>query len=254
MPVDFHDPVNSGMYSGRDADASWDQAIIGALDPRGRDVIDVGCGGGIYSRAWLRLGARTVTGVDSSAPILDAARATAPPGLRLHLGDASATGLPSGSADVVFTRALVHHVPDLTAVAVEAHRLSRPGGCSLVQDRTMDDVDQPGTAEHPRGWFFDVFPRLRDVEAARRPTSEGLRAALVAAGFSEPTVSTAWEVRRRYDDRETYLAEVTSRTGRSILHELNDDELHHLVAELRQRLPRGPVLERDRWTLWCAPR
>lgn len=252
MPVDFQDPVNAESYAGREVDTSWDEAVLGLLDPRGLAVVDVGCGGGIYSRGWLRLGAREVTGVDSSAPILAVAGTGAPPGLRLHLGDAAGTGLRPDSADVVFARALVHHVTDLTAVAAEAHRVLRPGGCYVVQDRTMDDIDQPGTTEHPRGWLFDVFPRLRDVEAARRPTDDGLRTALVAAGFGAPRVSTVWEIRRRYDDREAYLAEIAGRTGRSILHELDDDELRHLVAELRRRLPHGPVLERDRWTLWCA--
>ena len=34
-----------------------------------------------------------------------------------------------------------------------------------------------------------------------------------------------WEVRRRYPDREHYLAEIAARTGRSILHELADAEM-----------------------------
>ena len=36
--------------------------------------------------------------------------------------------------------------------------------------------------------------------------------------------------------------------------ELDDAELDHLVVELRARLPEGPVVERDRWTLWRAVR
>jgi hypothetical protein len=59
-------------------------------------------------------------------------------------------------------------------------------------------------------------------------------------------------VRRRYTDREDYLAEIAQRTGRSILHELSDAELEHLVGELRGRLPEGPVVEQDRWTLWSG--
>ncbi|WP_435738336.1 class I SAM-dependent methyltransferase [Cellulosimicrobium sp. PMB13] len=254
MPIDFDDPANARTYSDRDVDPSWDRAITGVLDPRGRTVVDIGCGGGVYARAWLRLGAAAVTGVDSSASILEAARAQAPAGLDLHLGDAAATGLSAARVDVVFARALVHHVADLPAVVREAHRLLREGGRYLIQDRTMADVDQPGNERHPRGWLFDVFPRLRQVEAARRPDDASLRDALGAAGFDAPSVRRLWEVRRRYDDREAYLAEIGTRTGRSILHELDDDELSYLVSELRGRLPAGPVLERDRWTLWCAVR
>ncbi|MCR6690662.1 class I SAM-dependent methyltransferase [Cellulomonas sp.] len=252
--MDFHDPANARTYSGRDADPAWGRTITSLLDPTGWTVVDVGCGGGVYSRAWLGLGASSVIGVDSSVPILQAARADAPAGLVLRKGDATATGLPDGRHDVVFARALVHHVPDLQSVVAEAHRLLRLGGRYLVQDRTMGDVDQPGSPEHPRGWFFEVHPRLREIEAHRRPDDGALRGAMAAVGLSAPVVRSLWEVRRHYPGRDSYLADVSARTGRSLLHELDDDELVQLVAELRRRLPDGPVVEQDRWTLWCATR
>jgi hypothetical protein len=133
------------------------------------------------------------------------------------------------------------------------HRL-RPGGVLLVQDRTPDDVARPGSATHPRGRLFEVFPRLLDVENGRRPDASVVTAALTAAGFGAVTTTSLWEVRRRYADREQYLAEIATRTGRSILHELSDDELAHLVEELRRRLPDEPLVEQDRWTIWRAER
>jgi hypothetical protein len=36
--------------------------------------------------------------------------------------------------------------------------------------------------------------------------------------------------------------------------ELDDEELAELVVELCHRLPEGPLVERDRWTLWRAGR
>ena len=254
MPIDFHDTANRRTYSGREADASWRAAISGLVDPSGAVVVDVGCGGGTYTRAWHDLGAASVTGIDFSEPILAEARAAHGdlPGISFRPGEATATGLPDACADVVFERALVHHVPDLAAVAAEAARVLRAGGAYLIQDRTPDDVAQPGSPEHPRGWLFEVFPRLLDVENARRPTGASVGEALARAGFRTPTTTSLWEVRRRYADREDYLGEVAERTGRSILHELSDAELDHLVAELRRRLPDGPVVERDRWTVWAG--
>ena len=73
-------------------------------------------------------------------------------------------------------------------------------------------------------------------------------------GFSIVSTTSLWEVRRRHDDREDHLAEIARRTGRSILRHLTDVELQHLVGELRRRLPAGPVIEQDRWTLWRAER
>jgi ubiquinone/menaquinone biosynthesis C-methylase UbiE len=256
VPIDFHDTANRRTYSGREADASWRAAVRGLADPAGAAVVDVGCGGGTYIRAWHDLGAASVTGVDFSEPILDEARAAHGhlPGVEFRLGDAAATGLPAASVDLVFERALVHHVADLAAVAAEAARVLRAGGAYLVQDRTPEDVAEPGSPDHPRGWLFEVFPRLLEVENARRPSAATVAAAMTAAGLSDVTCISLWEVRRRYADREDYLAEIARRTGRSILHELDDAELDHLVEELRARLPEGPVVERDRWTLWRAVR
>jgi SAM-dependent methyltransferase len=254
--IDFKDPANRRTYSDREADVSWRDAVVALVDPRGAHVVDIGCGGGTYLRAWHDLGATTVTGVDSSAPILEAARESHGylPGMSFQLGDAASTGLDATSVDVVFECALIHHVPDLHAVAVEAARILRPGGVLLVQDRTPDDVAQPGSAHHPRGWLFDLFPRLLEIENGRRPDPSRVDAALASAGFVDRTATTLWEVRRRYADREDYLAEIAARTGRSILHQLSDDELAGLVEELRRRLPAGPFVEQDRWTLWRAVR
>jgi SAM-dependent methyltransferase len=254
--IDFHDPRNRRTYAGRAADESWRQAVGGLVAVAGADVVDIGCGGGTCVRAWRELGAATVTGVDFSEPQLASAREEHGDlaGVDFHQGDAASTGLDSGCADVVFERALIHHVPDLGAVAAEAARLLRPGGLVLLQDRTPDDVAQPGSATHPRGWLFDVFPRLLDVENARRPAVSVVTAALASAGFGEITATSLWEVRRRYADRADYLAEIAQRTGRSILHELTDAQLAHLVAELGRRLPEGPLVEQDRWTLWRGVR
>jgi SAM-dependent methyltransferase len=256
MPIDFADPANRRTYSGRDADATWTGLIRGLVEPRGAVVLDVGCGGGTYTRAWSELGARRVVGVDSSAPVLASAREDhgGLPGVEFRLGEAAGTDLPAGEADVVFERALIHHVADLAPVVAEARRLLRPGGTYVVQDRTPDDVALPGAPDSPRGWFFEVFPRLLDVENGRRRSADAVARELEAGGFAEVSISPLAEVRRRYASRDDYLAEIRSRTGRSILHDLDVDELDHLVAELRGRLPDGPLVERDRWTIWSARR
>ena len=256
MPIDFSAEANRRTYSGRSVDDSWRAAVRALVDPAGATVVDVGCGGGTYLRGWSELGAARVVGVDSSAPLLRSAREDHGdlPGADFRLGDAADTGLPPGRADVVFQRALIHHLADLGPVVAEARRLLRPGGAYLVQDRTPDDVALPGSPTHPRGLFLEVFPRLLDVENGRRRTADEVGEELADGGFTGVTTTTLEEVRRRYPAREEYLAEIRTRTGRSILHELDDQELAHLVVELRRELPGGPLVERDRWTLWSARR
>jgi ubiquinone/menaquinone biosynthesis C-methylase UbiE len=217
-------------------------------------VADVGCGGGIYSRAWHELGAEVI-GVDFSEQMVAAAREQAAGLSRISFrqGDATATGLPAASRNVVFERALIHHLKDYKACFAEARRMLVPDGRLIVQDRTPDDVQLPGSPEHVRGYFFERFPRLRTVELARRPTDAAVRDALQATGFRDVKSVTLWELRKTHDDRQGLKQDLTARTGRSILHDLNDDELAELILSIEKQLPAdGPFVEKDRWTVWSA--
>jgi len=252
--IDFHDPAGAGTYSGRIVDASWRDALTALVDVAGADVVDLGCGGGTCTRALHEMGAASVVGVDSSAPILERARSDSgsPAGVAFRLADAAATGLPEACADVVLARALVHHLDDLAPTAREVHRLLRPGGAWVVQDRTAEDVTQPAGPDHVRGVLLELAPQLLEVELARRPQPGAVASALHGAGFTAVSTHHLEETRRTYADVDDYLAEIGARTGRSILHELDDAALARLVDGLRERLPSGPLVERDRWTLWVA--
>lgn len=255
MPIDFHDESNRLTYTRRTVGDEWIRVIRSVVAPEGQRVVDVGCGGGLYSAAWLGLGAASVTGVDFSAAMLSGARERLGPlaGLTLVRGDARATGLPDGGADIVFERALIHHLDDLDACFREARRLLTPGGTLVVQDRTIEDVTRPGSASHLRGYFFERFPALLDVERARRPSTAAVRAAMRGAGFRAVRTLDLEEVRREYDGPEEVRADLLARTGRSLLHELSDPDLVRLADHVAGRLPAtGRVRETDHWTLWVA--
>ena len=110
----------------------------------------------------------------------------------------------------------------------------------------------PGSPEHLRGWFFERFPRLVQIESGRRPTSEAVGQALQATGFVAVRCRTLWEVRRTYASVDTLEQDLVARTGRSILHALDDGELRDLVAFIRERIGAPPIVEKDRWTIWSA--
>lgn len=255
MSIDFHSEQNRYTYSNRHADQGWASAMAHAIDPRGKRVADIGCGGGIYSIAWDELGVASVIGIDFSEQMITAARekSAGRPHVSFQQGRAEATGLPGQSVDVVFERALIHHLETYDACFAEANRLLAPGGQALIQDRTPDDVLIPGSPQHIRGFFFECFPRLQDVEAKRRPTHDAVRTSLLQAGFQDVEANTFWETRRRYDGFEQLSQDLRNRTGRSILHMLSDEELRQLIAFIGDRIGHvGPIVEQDRWTLWTA--
>jgi ubiquinone/menaquinone biosynthesis C-methylase UbiE len=255
MNIDFHAAANRYSYAGREVQSDWVAIIRSLVDPAAKRVADIGCGGGIYSAAWADLGAAEVKGVDFSAEMVRTAseKNLGWTNIAFRQGDALATGLPSGSADIVFERALIHHLKDYDACFQEAARILAGGGRVIVQDRTPEDVSLPGSPEHIRGYFFECFPRLLETERGRRPTTQAVEGALGRAGFGTLQAVTVWETRKHYDDFRGLAADLSGRVGRSILHALTDAELNELVGFIGQRLPVGaPVVERDRWTIWSG--
>lgn len=98
--------------------------------PAGKDVVDVGCGGGALVRDLVALGARPI-GIEISEEQLATARARdGDSGARYLVGRAEALPLDDGSADVVVFMRSLHHVPPqhLEAGLREARRVLRPGG------------------------------------------------------------------------------------------------------------------------------
>jgi SAM-dependent methyltransferase len=256
--VRFDSPTTARTYSDRVADGSWSDWAGSTLAPAGRDVVDIGCGGGIYSRAFAALGARSVRGIDASSQYVEEASANAPlpDGLHFSVGAADATGLPAQSADIVFERALIHHLSDAQRIANarEARRVLKAGGLLAVQDRTLEDV----RSSHPDHWIrstlFDAFPRLLDFERGRRPSRAGYSATLARCGFATIDTLRYDEVRRSYADFAELEAAILARKGKSILYQLTDAELRRYCERLRAKASTHPLIERDPWTVWLATR
>jgi 2-polyprenyl-6-hydroxyphenyl methylase/3-demethylubiquinone-9 3-methyltransferase len=103
------------------------------VDPAGKTVADVGCGGGLFAEELARLGA-SVIGVDPSAPSLETARAHArAAGLTIdyRLGSGERLPLPDACADVACCVDVLEHVDDVPAVLRETARILKPGGIYL---------------------------------------------------------------------------------------------------------------------------
>ncbi|MCP8969643.1 class I SAM-dependent methyltransferase [Ectobacillus ponti] len=256
MGIDFFAEENKGTYAARAADQTWLQLMAERASVQGKIAVDIGCGGGIYSRALIGLGAAQVIGVDFSAEMLAGAAAFCRDEERIlfRQGSAAETGLPAACCDVVLERALTHHLPaeKLPACFVEAHRILRRGGLLVVQNRTPEDCLRPGSSTHLRGYFFQLFPRLIAKETGRRHSSMTMRQALGTAGFADVEEVKLWETRRTYADQKELERDLLGRTGRSILHELTDDELRELASYICARVPKQQIQENDCWTIWLA--
>ncbi|GAA0375903.1 class I SAM-dependent methyltransferase [Paenibacillus motobuensis] len=256
MPMNFHDPNNRSSYSTRKADESWMTLIKTSVDVKNKQVADIGCGGGIYTKALIELGAGHVTGIDFSDEMLIAARKNCAmlPNTAFLKGNAYHSTLPEGQVDIVLERALIHHLNDLNACLKEANRIMKKDGVLIIQDRTPEDCLLPGDENHIRGFFFEKYPKLATKEVSRRYDSDQVQQALLANGFRIDRIVPIWETRRRYSQFGELREDLLLRTGRSILHELTDDQLRDLISFIQDKLSdhTAPIVEKDSWTLWFS--
>ncbi|WP_369963122.1 class I SAM-dependent methyltransferase [Leifsonia sp. EB34] len=113
-----------------------------AGDVTGRRILDVGCGSGPIL-ADLRDRDATVTGVDSSAGMLEQARARLGSTVDLRVVDLAAR-LPfdDDAFDDVIASQVLHYLKDWAPTLAELHRVLKPGGRLIVSE------------EHPTALFL----------------------------------------------------------------------------------------------------
>jgi 2-polyprenyl-6-hydroxyphenyl methylase/3-demethylubiquinone-9 3-methyltransferase len=100
------------------------------LDPNGLRLLDIGCGGGILSEEFARIGCIT-NGIDLSfSSCRSAQRHAIAGGLGVHYQAASAEALPypTGFFDVVVCCDVLEHLPNPAAAIRETARVLKPGG------------------------------------------------------------------------------------------------------------------------------
>ncbi|SES28556.1 Ubiquinone/menaquinone biosynthesis C-methylase UbiE [Gracilibacillus ureilyticus] len=256
MGMDFHSETNRTMYTTRKADTTWVEAIKNLVPVDNiSKAVDIGCGGGIYSKALSDMGIESVTGIDFSESMLEGAKTNCKDyeNISFQHGTAYKTNLDSESYDFILERALIHHLHDLESCFLEAFRLLKKDGVYIIQDRTPEDCLLKGNKTHIRGYLFELFPLLIEKEINRRHDSQHVVQTLRETGFKHIEEIKLWETRAVYENKKQLLNDLTSRTGRSILHELDDNELELLVNHIDQvLLLDNNIIEKDRWTIWKA--
>jgi ubiquinone/menaquinone biosynthesis C-methylase UbiE len=98
---------------------------------RGRRVLDVGCGTGVFLRMCADRGA-LVSGLDAAAEMVASARARVPEA-DLRVGDLQSLPYDDDAFDLVTGFGSFFYAADVVAALREAGRVARPGGAVVVQ-------------------------------------------------------------------------------------------------------------------------
>lgn len=130
-------------------------AMLAMLPPvSGADVLDAGCGPGIYA-AWLAERGARVVGLDVSPRMVELARARLGGRATFNVADLGQplTMLADGAFDLVLSPLALDYVRDWRALFAEFRRVLRPGGRFVFSAvHPADDFYRL----HPGGCYFDV--------------------------------------------------------------------------------------------------
>jgi 2-polyprenyl-6-hydroxyphenyl methylase / 3-demethylubiquinone-9 3-methyltransferase len=200
MNVDTSEIAQFDRFAGSWWDLSGDFRTLHAINPvrlefvssrcelNGAKVLDVGCGGGIFSEALSAAGG-IVTGIDLAPLTLDTARAHAlESGLEIDYLEISVEALAAqraGYFDVISCMEMLEHVPDPQAIVAACAALLKPGGWLFLStvNRTPKSFAMAIVgAEYvlnllPRGTHhYEKFIRPSELEAGLRQAGLTLRA------------------------------------------------------------------------------
>lgn len=123
--------IDRYLRTDRDTAYSLEYAFWLLGDIRDKVVLDLGCGAGEKSAVLVAMGAHVI-GIDLSPHLLEIARKRV---REAEFKEVSVlqTGILSGSVDVVFGIAILHHLP-LEEARDEVFRVLRPGGIAIFQE------------------------------------------------------------------------------------------------------------------------
>ncbi|WP_198597599.1 class I SAM-dependent DNA methyltransferase [Enterovibrio norvegicus] len=104
------------------------QAMLDNLT--GKNVLDLGCGSGVYAQFLLDSGAAEVTCIDASQAMIDIVSRKFSDRVTAYAQDLS-QGVPqeaSDSKDVIICPLMLHYIEDLTSLFNDAYRVLKSGG------------------------------------------------------------------------------------------------------------------------------
>jgi SAM-dependent methyltransferase len=241
--TEYDETLAARYHDGRVLPAAAAQRWMAALRHHlersaGLHILDLGSGTGRFAPLLADAFDADVFGVEP-APAMRAEAARHGHHPRVRYVDGSAAMIPAGDGelDVAFLSMVIHHIPDIPACARELRRVLRAGGVVFIRSVFGDRLD--GIP------YFEFFPSARQLDEARMPTVDAVRAAFEGEGF----VFVALDVVEQEIDGSLahYHARMTQRalsTFKLLSQREIDEGLALMKAAADRQIPPAPVIER----------
>ena len=180
----FGNVFDEGLSSGKSIDNLFVEIpamlkLVKGVRPKGKQLLDLGCGGGMQARRYIQLGA-IVTGIDVSQPLLEIARKRAPKATFLQM-DMRRLSFPKNSFDIVTSSLAMHYVPWKKLVK-QVHKVLKKNGHFIVSTTHPWDDARRRIFEH--GKKYSVAGRIVDLRTGKQR--------VVGNYFSEGVTEADW--------------------------------------------------------------
>lgn len=227
-------------------------------------LLDVGCGPGVHTCQFARaFPDAEVIAVDGESGLLERVRdravregvhgrvRTREAQLPDELGDL-------GTADVIWTSRVVHHLGDQQAALDTLARSVRPGGLLVVVERGLAPrylprdigIGRPGLLARLEALNEDWFTGMRDALPGRTETVEDWPAMLARAGLAPATRSFLTDLPAPLDTRaRSHLHARLARYRDTLADTLDTDDVLVLDALLDEDAPTGILHRPDAFYL-----
>ncbi|WP_394166624.1 class I SAM-dependent methyltransferase [Photobacterium piscicola] len=162
-------------------------ALIG--DVTGLDIVDLGCGSGVYAQYFIDNNAAQVTCIDASPEMIDIVQTKLGARVDTHIIDISQglAVIEAGSADRVISALMIHYLADLNALCADVSRILKQGGEFVFSTHHpfADFNDSASDNYFQRELITDIWNTVGEpvkVQFYRRALSE-ITTALTNNGF-----------------------------------------------------------------------
>ena len=214
---------------------------------KGKRLIELGCGTGRWT---IPLAERTgceAVGLDSSAAMLEKARAKDSEGRVTWLeGDCESLALEPESFDCALMVLMMHHLEDHLNTFQGVFRILKPGGVFLIRQGTLEDI--LGDPMHR------FFPEAVTIDRRRTPFRSEIEYWLSQAGFDPVRAETLKQ--HTYATNMRMLEEIQKKVA-SVLRLMADEAyeagVERLTAHLRRHTDDATVRD-SQFTLFVARR
>ena len=236
MSVDYdnrlHTIFSSAARMSSEGMAAW-IAAFGARLPTRRPlkIADVGSGTGRFTPALAEAFGGPVYGVEPAARMRAVAERDA---AHLHVayrpGRCESIPLGDDAVDAAILFGVWHHVDDKAEAAHELFRIVSGGGSLLVRTTSRD--------RFPELWWYDHFPRAREIDVAMAAPLASTVSTLGEAGWEHIAVDEVSPVGSPITCAEDF-ARLRSRVMSTFEH-LSDEEIELGFANLTAVVARDP--------------